>query len=177
MTHIFYIPDIKGDDIFLDETESKHAIKVLRLGAGDLVSVTDGKGGFYTARVQEANPRKCKLVITETRKETLSRDCSLHIAIAPTKNLERYEWFIEKATEIGIDEITPVITAHSERKTLKPERLQKIAVSAIKQSQKAFLPVIHDAIPFDQLIRWFLPAKNSLPIAMREKKSISKTKR
>ncbi|WP_372947717.1 16S rRNA (uracil(1498)-N(3))-methyltransferase [Mariniphaga sp.] len=149
---LFYIPEIGGNEIILDETESKHAIRVLRLKIGDRVHVVDGNGGFYTAKITEPHPKKCKLSILESHKEFGKRQFKLHIAIAPTKNNDRFEWFLEKATEIGIDEITPLMCEHSERKNIKPDRLEKILVSAMKQSLKAFLPKLNPLVPFNDFI-------------------------
>jgi 16S rRNA (uracil1498-N3)-methyltransferase len=149
---LFYVPNILGAEVILDETESKHAIRVLRLNVGSQIEIIDGKGGFYIAEISDANPKKCKLSILNSTKEFGKKDFNLHIAIAPTKNIDRFEWFLEKATEIGIDEITPLITEHSERKTIKPERLEKILVSAIKQSLKAYLPQLNTLNTFKELV-------------------------
>jgi 16S rRNA (uracil1498-N3)-methyltransferase len=149
---LFYVPNISGTEIILDETESKHAIRVLRLQKGSRVQVIDGLGGFYEAEITDANPKKCKLLITKSQKEFGKRNFQLHIAIAPTKNTDRFEWFLEKATEIGIDEITPLLSSHSERKTINTERLEKILISAMKQSLKAFLPKLNEITPIKQLV-------------------------
>ncbi len=142
--HLFYTPDLRNKIYTLDEAESKHCIKVLRLGINDKVELIDGKGGFHKAKVIDLNPKKCSVEITETIMEYAKRNHYLHIAIAPTKNVDRFEWFLEKATEIGIDEITPILCDHSERKVLKNERLEKIIISAIKQSIKAYKPVLNN---------------------------------
>lgn len=149
---LFYVPNISGTEILLDETESKHAIRVLRLQIGNQVEIIDGDGGFYRAQITDANPKKCRLNIVESQKEFGKKDFHLHIAIAPTKNIDRFEWFLEKATEIGINDITPLLTSHSERKVVNPERLEKILVSAMKQSLKAYLPNLNDITPFRQLV-------------------------
>ena len=149
---LFYVPNISGSEIILDETESKHAIRVLRLQKGNRVQVVDGKGGFYETQITDANPKKCRLSIVNSILEFGKRNFNLHIAIAPTKNIDRFEWFLEKATEIGIDEITPLLTSHSERKTVNPERLEKILVSAMKQSLKAYLPKLNELTSFKELI-------------------------
>lgn len=149
---LFYIPEIRGNEIILDETESKHAVKVLRLSAGNKVQVVDGAGGFYTAEITESHPKKCRLSILKSHKEYGKRRFKLHMAMAPTKNIDRFEWFLEKATEIGIDEITPLLCEHSERKNIKSDRLEKILVSAMKQSVKAFLPKLNPMIPFNKFI-------------------------
>lgn len=149
---LFYVPDITGAEVVLDETESKHAVRVLRLQNGHRVQIVDGKGGFFEAEITDANPKKCKLSIVNSQTNFGKKDFYLHIAIAPTKNNDRFEWFLEKATEIGIDEITPLLTSHSERKTVNPERLEKILVSAMKQSLKAYLPKLNVLTPFKDLI-------------------------
>ena len=149
---IFYIPNINGNRITLTPDESKHAVKVLRLSNGDAIQVVDGKGGFYEAEIVEAHPKNCTLEILETQKEFGKKNFHLHIAIAPTKNIDRFEWFLEKCTEIGIDEITPLLSEHSERKVIKPERLEKILVSAMKQSVKAYLPKLNQLTKFGDLL-------------------------
>lgn len=149
---LFYVPIISGTEIILDETESKHAIRVLRLNVGNQVQIIDGKGGFYEAEISDANQKKCRLSIVNSTLEFGKKDFHLHIAIAPTKNIDRFEWFLEKATEIGIDEISPLLTSHSERKTVNQERLEKILVSAMKQSLKAYLPKMNNMTTFKELI-------------------------
>jgi 16S rRNA (uracil1498-N3)-methyltransferase len=111
------------------------------------------KGRFLSeAEIADANPKKCRLTIVNSALDFGKRNFHLHIAIAPTKNIDRFEWFLEKATEIGIDEITPLLTSHSERKTINAERLEKILVSAMKQSLKAYLPQLHELTTFKELI-------------------------
>ena len=149
---LFYVPNISGTEVILNEIESKHAIKVLRLQAGSKVQLIDGAGGFYEAEIAEPHPKKCKLNIISAKKEFGKRNFKLHIAIAPTKNIDRFEWFLEKCTEIGIDEITPLLCEHSERKIIRSERLEKILVSAMKQSLKAYLPKLNPFTPFNELI-------------------------
>ena len=149
---LFYVPDISGAEAFLNEAESKHAIKVLRLHNDDTIQLVDGKGGFYKTKISDANPKKCRLKITNTQTDFGKKDFHLHIAIAPTKNIDRFEWFLEKVTEIGIDEITTLLTEHSERKTVKTERLEKILISAMKQSVKAYLPILNEIAPFHDLV-------------------------
>lgn len=144
MMQLFYKPGITGDIIVLDETESKHCIRVLRLTKGAQIQLIDGTGGFYTAKITVPDLKQCTLKIIDKKQGYKKKDFFLHIAIAPTRNIDRFEWFLEKATEIGIDEITPIITDHSERKIIKPDRLNKILISAIKQSVKAYLPKLND---------------------------------
>lgn len=149
---LFYVPNLAYGNV-LPEEESQHAVKVLRLQVGSTIEVVDGTGGFYNARITNPHPKHCGFEITETKTEFGKRNYKLHIAIAPTKNIERLEWFIEKATEIGIDEITPIVCRFSERKIVKEERLEKIIVSAAKQSVKAYFPTLHPLCTFDELIK------------------------
>ncbi len=150
--HLFYTPGINDTFYTLNEQESKHCIKVLRLNTNDIVKLIDGKGGFYTAKIVEPNHKNCKVEIVETQYAFEKRNHYLHIAIAPTKNNDRLEWFLEKATEIGIDEITPIVCEHSERKVLKSERLEKVVVSAMKQSIKAYKPKINELVNFTDFV-------------------------
>ncbi len=149
---LFYIPNISGSEVILSETESKHAIRVLRLAVNSKVQLIDGSGGFYEAIFSDAHQKRFKLLITNYIEEFNKINFKLHIAIAPTKNIDRFEWFLEKCTEIGIDEITPLLSEHSERKVIKPERLEKILVSAMKQSLKAYLPKLHPITSFEEFI-------------------------
>ena len=151
---LFFTPDIdpSNTQYFLNDEESKHCIRVLRLEAGNEVQLIDGKGGFYTAIIQDANPKKTSLHINSVITEFNKRNHYLHIAIAPTKNIERIEWFLEKATEIGIDEISLIICKHSERKEVKTDRLNKIITAAIKQSIKAYHPILNTPLNFNQLL-------------------------
>ena len=128
-------------------------MRVLRLQAGDELEVVDGAGGYYFAVVTNPHPKHCEFQIKETITEYGKRDYRLHIAIAPTKNIERLEWFIEKCTEIGVDEITPLLCRFSERKIIKPERLEKIIVSAAKQSLKAYFPILNPMCSFRDFIQ------------------------
>ncbi len=149
---MFYCPDILHS-FTLSEEESQHAVRVLRLQAGDELEVVDGAGGYYRAVITNPHPKHCEFQIKETITEYGKRDYRLHIAIAPTKNIERLEWFIEKCTEIGVDEITPILCRFSERKIIKPERLEKIIVSAAKQSLKAFYPILNPMCSFRDFIQ------------------------
>ncbi len=149
---LFYAPDIRQNPV-LPEEESLHAVKVLRLQAGEEIRIVDGAGGYFKAFITRPHQKKCFVEIVEELPETGTHPYKLHIAIAPTKNIERFEWFIEKVTEIGIDEITPVITRFSERKIIKPERLQKIIISASKQSRKSRFPILHPLCTFDELLK------------------------
>ena len=150
--HLFYTPDISADYYTLNEEESKHCIKVLRLQNADQIFLIDGRGGFYTASILDAHPKKTLLKITQIKNNFGMRNHYLHIAIAPTKNIERTEWFLEKATEIGIDEVTFLITDRSERKEIKTDRLKKVVTSAVKQSIKAYHPELNEPVNFKKFI-------------------------
>ena len=150
--NIFYTPDLTNEKTYtLSESESKHAIRVLRLKNGDALALVNGIGSFFDATIISDNPKKCEVEITEIRKEE-NNNPQLHIAIAPTKNNDRTEWFIEKCTEIGINHISPILCKHSERKKIKQERFVKTAISAMKQSLKASLPIITELAPFNNFI-------------------------
>lgn len=151
--HLFYNPLIQGDSFVLEEQESKHAIRVLRLVQGDRVILVDGKGGWYEAVIREDHPKRCICQIQSYTADYHPLPYSLHLAVAPTKNLDRFEWLLEKATEIGITEITPLICARSERRQVKLERLEKILVSAMKQSLKAFKPMLNSPVTLDEFLR------------------------
>ncbi len=148
---IFYAPDITSIPL-LPEEESAHAIRVLRLKSGDEIDIVNGIGGYFRAVIVNADSRHCEVEIKSFLPDLQKRDYRLHIAIAPTKNIDRFEWFVEKATEIGIDEITPLVTRFSERKVIKPERLDKIIVSASKQSKKALFPVLNPLCSFEEFL-------------------------
>jgi len=150
--NLFFSNEIISGTAILNEEESGHCIRVLRMKAGDEIFFTDGSGNFYTGKIEDADPKKCTIRIFETKNQSGKRKYSLHIAIAPTKNIDRFEWFLEKSTEIGIDEITPVICHRSERREVKPDRLKKVILSAMKQSLKTYLPVLHPAIPFEKFV-------------------------
>jgi len=152
---LFYTPYINPTDkeYILNEEESRHCVVVLRLGIGSQIYLVDGSGGFYTAILSLPNPKKTVLRIVEVVTGYKKRNHYLHIAVAPTKNIERFEWFLEKATEIGIDEITPIICKHSERKEIKTDRLNKVITAAIKQSYKAYHPKLNEAIACKQLLQ------------------------
>jgi 16S rRNA (uracil1498-N3)-methyltransferase len=151
--HLFYTPDIADSPIYyLSEEESKHCIRVLRLQLNDHVQLIDGRGGLYEAEIIDIHPKKVALKLLSLQSEYGKRNHYLHIAVAPTKNIERLEWFLEKATEIGINEISLMICQRSERKEAKAERLNKIITSAIKQSLKAYQPQLNEPTPFHKLI-------------------------
>jgi 16S rRNA (uracil1498-N3)-methyltransferase len=148
--HHFYEPDIHRGSNFLNDEESKHALKVLRLREGDLIKVMDGKGSIYQCRITKLG-KNCEYIILDQKVAKLN-PILIHIAIAPTKNPERMEWFIEKATEIGIDKISFIITKNTERNRIKRERMLKKAVGAMKQSMNLWLPEINEETAFFEFI-------------------------
>lgn len=181
---IFYAPFIENNSIELSEEESRHISRVLRLNIGDPINITDGKGAMCECVLTEFGKRNVKASILKRTDSFEKRPNYLHIAIAPTKNIDRFEWFVEKATELGIDEITPILCEHSERKVLRPERIERVIVAAMKQSIKAYKPILnplqsfHDCIESSNSAECFIahchkstkiplkelvfPAKNSL---------------
>lgn len=144
---LFYTPEI-SDDMELPQEEAGHCIRVLRMQAGDRMRLTDGKGTFYDAVISAVSGKRCMVHIESKEVQEPLWKGHLHIAVAPTKLMERNEWFVEKAVEVGVDEITFLKTDHSERDVIKMERIEKIAVSAMKQSQKATLPVLNGMTSF-----------------------------
>lgn len=152
--HLFYTPEIEKSAAFftLTEEESKHCIKVIRLKENSAVTLVDGRGGWYKGTIAEAHPKRTRIQIHSFELEQIKSARSLHIAIAPTKNIDRFEWFLEKATEIGIEQITPLLTAHSERKEVNLARLNKRITSAMKQSLKGYHPLLNPLTPFKQFI-------------------------
>lgn len=149
---LFYTPDIEFNPE-LPEEEARHCVRVLRLKEGVIIDLTDGKGSFYKAVIEQANQKHCIVSITETISKPVSWPFHLHIAVAPTKNMDRLEWFAEKATEIGIDHITCLNCRYSERREVKRERIEKILVSAMKQSLKAVLPELTGMTEFEKFIK------------------------
>lgn len=149
---LFYAPEITTPLYTLPEEESGHCVRVLRLKEGDSLHITDGRGTLYRAVVETPHPKRCTIRIVEEHHEWEKRPYRLTIAVAPTKNIDRIEWFVEKATECGIDRIVPVLCDHSERKVVKSERLEKIAISAMKQSLKAYLPTIEPLTPLREVL-------------------------
>jgi len=148
--HLFYqnqLPEIN----YLDPAESKHCVKVLRKQIGDEINIIDGKGTFYKVKITEASPKKCEFEIVETSQEA-KPSFHRHLAIAPTKNMDRMEWLVEKATEIGVDEVSFFQSFHSERKIIKTERLEKKIISAMKQSLKAKMPQINEIVPLKTIL-------------------------
>lgn len=150
--HLFYTPDISGNIYTLSEEESRHCQKVLRLKPGDTIHLTDGLGTMYEAMLVDIAGRQVTAEVTGKREGYGQRPYRLHLAVAPTKNIDRFEWFLEKATEIGVDEITPLLCEHSERKAVRHDRLYKVITSALKQSLKAYHPVLHEMTSFKEFV-------------------------
>jgi 16S rRNA (uracil1498-N3)-methyltransferase len=148
----FYIPCVIDNPCKLGPEESWHCIKVLRLKAGDHIELTDGHGSLFKAEIEDASPKACILKILKQHKET-APNWELHVAIAPTKNLARMEWLIEKLTEIGITEFIPFVSHHSERKVLKTDRLKKITIEAMKQSGRTFLPFTREIVSYIEMLK------------------------
>lgn len=150
--HVFYTPDI-AVTCEMPEEEAAHCLRVLRLGVGDEVMLTDGKGCFYKAVISAATGKRCQVKVTETIKQEPLWNGHLHLAMAPTKNMDRIEWLAEKATEIGFDELSFLNCRYSERKVIKTERVEKIVVSAVKQSLKARKPVVNEMMDFARFVK------------------------
>jgi len=143
--HWFYSDSIEGQLIQLQGEEARHCAKVLRMQMGEAIQVFDGMGNLHTATIQQISKQHVQAHITETQ-QTPPAPYQIHLAIAPTKNISRLEWCIEKCCELGISSITPLLCQRSERKVIKPERLQKIILAATKQSQKTYLPKLHELV-------------------------------
>lgn len=139
-------------EIIFDKEESKHIVKVLRKHFGDILYITDGKGRIFEAQITSDNDKKCTATICKSEIKP-KKNYHLHLAVAPTKMNERYEWFLEKATEIGIDEITPIICEHSERTSIKIERFERIILSAMKQSLQAYKPKLNSPTPLVDFLK------------------------
>ena len=156
---IFYTPGITGSNHVLNEEESAHCVRVLRLGEGHTVHLADGRGTLYTARIVVAHPTACAVEIVHKEERYKPHPYKLHLAIAPTKSMERFEWLLEKITEIGVDEVTPLLCEHSERRVLKHERAEKVLIAAMKQSQRAQLPLLHEMTPAPDFVKKAFPGK------------------
>ncbi len=153
MTQLFYNSNLKenSERFSFSPEESKHIVKVLRKKVGDILLITNGSGLVFKARIIDTSHKKCEAAILSFEKK-IEPMHHLHLVVAPTKNNDRFEWFLEKATEIGINEITPIICERSERKVIKLERMQKVIQSAMKQSLQAFLPKINEPIALNDYL-------------------------
>lgn len=175
--NLFYSNQIIGSIALLDQGESHHCVKVLRMRKGDQIHFIDGNGGYYQGKLIDDHPLRCEISIQEIQKNFEKRSYYLHLAIAPTKNHDRFEWFVEKATEIGVDKLTPLLCDHSERKNIRLDRIQKVVLSAVKQSKKAWIPMIEPLIRFEDFIHGNHPSTDNYiaHCAESEKKSLLHT--
>lgn len=153
--YLFYTPELSPEakSGTLSEEESGHCVRVLRYTKGDEILLTDGRGYTYEAVITNPHQKHCEFEVRSCEQQRKTHDFYLHIAIAPTKNIERLEWMVEKCTEIGVDEITPLLCRYSERKQLRIDRLEKIILSAAKQSLTPYLPRLNELTPFDEFVR------------------------
>lgn len=149
---LFYDPAIAPPRHTLGEEESHHCIRVLRLGEGDELHATDGRGTLYRCRIAKADARRCEVEIVAAQHDFEPLPYRLTMAVAPTKNADRFEWFLEKATEVGVTAIVPLETEHSERRVFKPQRGEKVITAAMKQSLKAYRPVLEPLTPLHELL-------------------------
>lgn len=161
---LFFSRDIDGNVCRLDADESAHCVKVLRHREGDDIHVIDGEGTLYTCRILSASPKEVEAQVTGVERDWGAHPYRLRMAVCPTKNTDRYEWFAEKATELGLDVITPVIGDHSERKVFKTERLKRILLSASKQSLKGAVPQVDEPLPLRDLIRSYASSDDVLKL-------------
>lgn len=167
---LFYHPEAETGTAFrFDKQESGHIARVLRMQAGNSITLTDGRGSFYPAVITDANPNKVTVDILQAEYHN-PRELSIHIAMAPTKNIKRMEWFVEKAVEVGIEKISFFTSRHSERVKLKIDRIEKVAIAAMKQSQKAWLPEIIEMQELEELIssseenkKWIAHCRKEMP--------------
>jgi len=150
---LFYAEEIAGGICHLGQDEAAHCVRVLRHRCGDEVNIIDGEGTMYLCRLVNDSPKSCEAEVVETYPGWGSHPYRLDMAVCPTKNNDRFEWFVEKATEVGVDVISPVIGDHSERKVYKTERAAKIALSATKQSLKSAIPVVEEPVTVKEFIR------------------------
>lgn len=143
---LFYSRDIAAGGRSLDQEESNHCVRVLRHTAGDVIHIVDGRGCLYECRIEDANPKAVGFSVLKVEEAYGSHPYELHMAVAPPKNIDRFEWFAEKATEIAVDRITPLFGDYSERKVFKKDRCERIVISAAKQSHKGAVPQLDDAV-------------------------------
>lgn len=150
---LFYNPDIQEttSSFTFSKEESKHIVKVLRKSIGDVLHITNGKGWLFDAEIINSDIKKCQANISNAKQQS-KRNYKLHLAVAPTKMNDRFEWFLEKVTEIGVDTITPILCDHSERKIIRLDRFDKILQSAMKQSLQSYLPTINELTPFNSFV-------------------------
>ena len=150
---LFYTPDISEKTYTFSKEESKHCIKVLRKKIYDDIHLVDGRGNLYHTTLIDDNPNGCTVEVKQKEVDFNKRKYRIHMVVSPTKKNDRFEWFLEKVTELGVDEITPIICQNSERKVIKPERLNKILVAAMKQSLKAYLPKLNKTVSWKEFVQ------------------------
>jgi len=158
---LYYIDPVLASvpcQVILGSEESFHCIKVLRMRTGETIHLSDGFGNLYEGEILAQDIKNCPVLLTNVTKDSGKRPFRLHMAVAPTKNIARFEWFLEKATEIGVNEITPLVCEHSERVQIRTDRLQKIILSAAKQSLKTYLPVLHEPMKLNDFVKLNHPA-------------------
>lgn len=161
---LFYSQDIAGGICRLDHDESGHCIKVLRHRSGDMINVIDGCGTLHICRITSDSHKAVEAAVTESHEGWGGHPYHLHMAVCPTKNNDRFEWFAEKACEMGFDELSPVIGEHSERRVFKTARAEKILISAAKQSLKAAVPVVHEPVSVKDFIKTAAPEEDTLKL-------------
>lgn len=149
---LFYAPQIEPPFHTLSEEESKHCIRVLRLQRGGRIHITDGRGNLFCCEITDDNPKRCTVQVVSVQREFEKMPYRLTMAVAPTKNSDRFEWFLEKATEVGVTQIVPIDAAHSERRVFKPERGEKVITAAMKQSLKAYRPILQPLTPLREAV-------------------------
>lgn len=150
--HLFYSNQVENNKVYLDESDSRHCTRAMRLKKGDKVLVTDGKGSLFHCIIEIDGPGRVCLAIEKSQFEDIGSKPRLHVAIAPTKSMDRFETFVEKAVEIGVDEITPLVSFHSERRNVKMDRVNKIILAAMKQSMKLWHPTLNEIKPLKDFL-------------------------
>ena len=167
--HHFFSKQISNDIVVLSTEEAHHAMRVLRLESGDIVKVFDGEGSIYDCRIKELSKKEAILTVLNEKKAEYKRS-ELTLLVAPTKSIDRFEWFLEKATEIGVGEIVPILTEHSERKVVKHERLEKVLVSAMKQSMNPYKPELKELTSFEAVIKQYSDTDRFISHCMADEK-------
>ena len=175
--HAFYLPDLARGANELPEDEARHATSVLRLRVGDRISLLDGKGTRAEATIEGISKHGCAVRVVDRTVLSPERKARIHLAVAPTKQMERFEWMLEKCTEIGVDRITPLITERSEREKLRRGRLERVMVSAMKQSQRVWLPELDEPTSLNDLISGKIPAQRLFGWCEGERTSLTSTYR
>lgn len=171
--HRFFVDDdLNGPLIQLPHEETIHAVQVLRITSGNEVVIVNGKGVVVVAQVEKISRKKCTLRTIRRLDETNKRSARIHIAIAPTKSIDRYEWFLEKATEIGVDRITPLITQNSERRKVRHDRSLKVLIAAMKQSKRSWLPELDELVSLKEFLAMDLPESKAFGWFSGEHRSI-----